>query len=462
VPKGDAWGAFRAIGNKLRVVWSNGLAEQAGQLTPLWLDPAVNAVSDLTPPPVVVVPPPPPPPPPVGKVSIGRWTPITGEAPLTVAVVATWFGDVAKIQWLRAKEGDKAWTLDSEPRDPRVDPDHHMTFGAGRYVVGVRGLAADGTVLDETSRSRVVEVVNAAPPPPPPPQDLPLKAVERNWISPNINSDLPEALQADLSNVDVFGLPVQWFLEDERYTKLDLTSLRRQGVNLAIEMGSIKPLDYHADKAQSDLERVAERVKAKGHQVSFLVMDEPLTATSLAYDAQGKLISLDKPIQPLEESAFAIAKFVQKARETMPGVKVIWAEAFPNIALETMRQCLMLLDSWGCRLDGWHLDIDWKRAKKEGVNPFDAIRLAKQYADDYKAQLGVYLTGYPHATDAEYYSEVVAMAKDLHAEAAYCIDHVLVESWAVRTGTNVQDLPANLGPSGLIALFNYIRTEIFS
>jgi hypothetical protein len=303
------------------------------------------------------------------------------------------------------------------------------------------------------------------PKPVPPPAETfpPLKTTQRYWLHPNIDSDVPGAVMTtDLQGVDVFGLYGQWILDDARWNQIPtLKHLRAQGINLGLEWGVLKPGDYHGEAAQAKLPIGAERVLSKGHVVGYLTMDEPLTGTYQTYDANGKLIQLDAPLIPLEEAAFAIAKFVEKAREAMPGVKVCWAEAWPQIELETMRKCLLILDSWGCRLDGWHLDVDWHRAKKEGLNPFDMIRLAKVYADDYKAPLGVYLVGYPHTLDEDYYNEVVVMAEDLHAEAVWCVDHVLIQSWTARTGTDKQDLPANTGEYGLFNLFQHVKAEIF-
>jgi hypothetical protein len=293
------------------------------------------------------------------------------------------------------------------------------------------------------------------------PHMTPIKSNERYWLHPNIDSDVVAACHADVSAVDVFGLYGQWILEDARYDKLDsLADIRKQGVNLSVEMGCVKPGDYHGEKAQSLVATVAERVAAKGHQVSWIVMDEPLTGIRQKYDENGKLVECP-PVQPLEEVAFAIAKFVQKIREEIPNVKVAWAEAWPNIDLEEMRKCLMILDSWGSRLDGWHLDVDWKRATKEKSNAYSMIRAAKQYADDYRVQLGVYLVGYPHTTDKEYYDEVVGIAEQLHTEASFCVDHVLVQSWATRGETGPQNLPENLTADGLFPLFKHVQENIF-
>jgi hypothetical protein len=289
------------------------------------------------------------------------------------------------------------------------------------------------------------------PPKPPMPTPVPplppLKTSERYWLHPNIDSDVPAAIHGDLATVDVFGLYVQWILEDARYGQVDtLSGIRQQGVNLGIEMGSIKPGDWHAENAIRDLPTVAQRVLAKGHRVCYLTMDEPLTAAK------------QRPEQPFDESVFAVVKFVEAARAAMPGVKVVWAEACPEIDLETQRKFLMGLDSWGCHLDGWHIDMDWHRA---GTDAYDIIRTAKQYADDYKVPLGVYLVGYSHLTDDAYFSEVIVMATDLCSEASWCIDHVLVQAWAARTGTEKQDLPANFGEDGLFDLFGHVQEDIF-
>jgi hypothetical protein len=288
----------------------------------------------------------------------------------------------------------------------------------------------------------------------------PISTAERQWFGSNINSvDFLDVADADLSGIDVVSIYVQWILEDERYQKLlesgFLSKLRAKGIPLAIEMGSLKPGDYHGENAQANLPIIAQRVVAGGHKVCHLVMDEPLTGVRLAYDANGNLITVP-PVQPLEESAFAIAKFVEKAREAMPGVNVGWAEAWPNVDLEEMRKCLMILDSWGCHLDGWHLDIDWKRAANEHKDANGTIAHAKHYADQYRTPLGVYFAGYPTNTDQEFQQGVLDIANGALPSRPY-IDHVLVQSWAVRKDTNKQDIPANLPEFGLLETQRKVR-----
>lgn len=293
------------------------------------------------------------------------------------------------------------------------------------------------------------------PEPPKPPKPLPppvetfppLKTSSRYWLHPNIDSaDLVAALHAPMTTVDIFGLYVQWVLEDERWAKIDtLKDIRRQGVNLCIEMSCIMEGDPHGEKAKTDLPVISQRILGKGHRVCYLALDEPI------YKAQRFF-----PGMPLEEAIFAIAKFVEEARHVMPGVRVGLIEPWPAVDLETQRKVLMGLDSWGCQLDFWHLDCD-----HHAQSPHATIQKAKQYADDYKLPLGVKFAGYPHQTDQEYVDDVVAYADEVHANEAWAVDNICIQSWATRGEGGPQDIPANLTPWGLFDLFLHVQSDIF-
>lgn len=465
VPTGDAWPAFRALDRyTLCCVWSNGLAEQAGQLTARRFDLRVDPLVAIGRPAAPIPPPVPPPPPPSGTVAIGSWGPATGQAPLTVAAAATWTGDVARIQWLRAREGDPTWVLDSVPRDPRVDPDHHMTFGAGRYVIGVRGLAADGTMLDQTGRSRVVEVTDV----PPTPIPNPPFHVDRFWFGPNIGSPIlalfehPEQWETARASMGAFCLVIQHLLSigpigattyDALLAIDAFRTLRAWGVAFALEAGAIKPEDWHGEQNQQGLRTAVERLTAAGGELSYLTMDEPLTSAK------------QKPGgQPLEETADAVAAYIALGESF--GAKVGWAEAWPEIDLDTMRRFLILLDERGRLPHYWHLDIDSRRAagNRQSVETF--LRDAHTIASDYAMPVGVYLAGYPALTDDVYCAQTLQWAQEVRTLQPR-LARVLVQSWAERardTEHGPQDLPRNLpdsDPNTLTALFASI-VRLFS
>jgi len=283
-----------------------------------------------------------------------------------------------------------------------------------------------------------------------------LRTAERYWFGSNI--DAKDILQSETADCDVYNLYVQWIVEDHRYELLKanglLKRLRALGTPLCLEMGSVKPGDYHAEAAIASLPTIHERVLALGHRISYIKQDEPITATYQAYDANGNLIHRDQPIQPLEETSFAMCKFKEAAQNVISGVVVGWIEAWPHNDLETIRRCWMQQDSWGNPARFLHLDVDWHA----GSNWSATIALAKKYADDYKAPLGVYFAGYPHATDHEYQQDVLTLAHNClqnHSD----IDHICVQSWATRGEHGPQDIPNNVGQYGLIETLAMVKEE---
>ena len=108
----------------------------------------------------------------------------------------------------------------------------------------------------------------------------------------------------------------------------------------------------------------------------------------------------------------------------------------------------------------WHLDIDWHLAAKRSLSPAAFILAAAKSAAAYGIKLGVFLAGYSHVTDAEYRADVKQLATNLKAMNVP-LDHLCVESWAERSTTHAQDIPNNLGVTGLLASLADVH-QIFS
>ena len=292
------------------------------------------------------------------------------------------------------------------------------------------------------------------PTPEPPPVETfpPLKTTARYHLHPNIDSDVPGACKADLQTVDVFGLYVQWINEDARWDKIEtLKHIRAQGVNLGIELSCIMEGDPHGENSRSNFPKIAQRVLDKGHRVSWLMMDEPIYKAHVNF-----------PTMKIDEIAFAIAKWVEEAKKQFPGVKIALIEPWPSVDVEEMRQCLLVLDSWGCHLDALHLDIDRRRVHDQYHG---MIKQAKVYAKDYNLALGVKFAGYSFLTDSEYRADVQKFAMDVAANEFSAIDHVCVQSWAERAqepNHGPQDLPENFSQDGLFVTFGYIQEQIFT
>lgn len=444
-------------GGNVRVVWAS--QEDEGPDVQRYMD-----VDTAAPRAELAAPPPPPPPPVTGTVTIADdWGPRIGLAPLTVGMRAIWSDAIARIQWLRSKNG--VWQDDAEPRDPRVDSDHHITFmEPGHYAIGVRGLDAAGHTLDQTGDSRIV-LVNQEPSKP----EYPPMHPDQFWFGPTIASpDLkdmflrPDAWAKARERMGVFALVAQNILSIgpigpnsyEGLVEVDaLRKLREWGVALALEMGSIKEEDWHSENGFHNLDACAKRIEEVGGLLSYVSMDEPLTA------AQKK-----KPSpQSLEESADPVAQFIRLGESL--GAKVGWLEAWPQVPLEDLRKFLILLDERGALPRYLHVDCDTKWALRDfGRSALgNMFRELKIIANDYGLPIGVFLAGYSHPTDMEYVVDVKALASQVHTLYPD-VQHVCVQSWVPHVEGGLFDEPRNLPesePDTHTALFNYV-VELFS
>lgn len=486
LPKGDGWHTIRAIDTDvIRVAVSRGEGEQPGDIwirdydvvRDLMRDPWATRISEPgvlgnTWLPVSRVgittingePSPPPPPPEDPVLQPPRFTiseprfPVTGVAPLALrcyAMLEPGAGEPEWIEWQVSTQGRGGpWTVAA--RNFEDDPDHTFRVSvAGTFWIRARAGNAAGE--HETGLERRVTVtaqdVVVLPPPLPPLRD------PRIWLAPNIGSrdavqltDDPAVLarvgvvQLYVQMINSLGEPTDGPVGPNLYAAFVAAdwfrTLRAAGVALGIEMGSVKPSDLHAEANMGALHMAVTRVREAGGDVAYVSMDEPMT-----YGAA----------QPLEETADAVVAFMRAGADL--GVPVGWIEAWPNVLLEQQRKFLMLLDERGVVPTHWHFDIDWGHAEQLRLSISEMLHAARSFAYDYGMALGVIIAGYSHATDAEYAAEMLQKARVIKA-CGVPLDHILVQSWATRTG-GTQDLPPNFGDDGLLVTVARI-VEVFA
>lgn len=299
-------------------------------------------------------------------------------------------------------------------------------------------------------------------PPDPPDPDPPMLVTARFWCHPNIGSQDLLAIFDDpgrLAGIEMFGLYVQQILTDESTPQLGpnvypalvahdvFRKLVAAGVGLRIELGSVKPGDCYAQGAIDGMRRALQRVTDAGGVVSTITMDEPLTSNQNACH------------NDMAVCADAVADFIHAAHATDPAVAVGWIEAWPEVTASDHSAFLGMLAERNALPSYWHLDIDWNRAEHERRDPATFIRYAGSLCDQYGITLGVLVnsTVDPIATDADHHANLLALSPRLY-DAIPHPAHLLVQSWATRTG-GTQNIPDNLGPVGLLSTFAQVRNQ---
>lgn len=302
------------------------------------------------------------------------------------------------------------------------------------------------------------------PPPPPPPKPVPPPAPKpkpepvpvppplppiihrsRYWLGPNISSNIP-MLRGKLAEVDVLTLYIQHILNigpigENTFEKLLFEGILRPRAPyaLAIECGSVKEGDWHAEGTQRGMLEALDKLADYQIKVDYLTLDEPLVSAK------------KNPGQPFQETVDAIAASIEKARWEAAG-KVGLAEAYPEVPMNVIRLLLKGLDERGINLDYLRLDVDWRRMKKEGASLGAALADMATFALDYGLKTGIYLAGYPTTSEDAYEDDVLEQALTIKQYGAQ-LDHIVVQSWATSNGLT-QDMPS---VERLLTIYNKVK-----
>jgi hypothetical protein len=413
----DAWPTFRALdANTLMCVWSNSIAEQAGQLTPRRFDLRTDPLVDL----VWLDPAPIPKPP---KIAVSSYDAL-----------------------LKAGE---PWHLE------------FTNNGDGTRVIVTKDVrdrlwieADNAAGHDRTGTVRQLTIEGHDPEPEPEPEPPPM--LRRYWFQPNIGSkDLLDLFDdpSHLLGLDVVVLYAQHVLTDVATPQLGpntwpnfvahdaVRKLKDAGRPLVIEMGSVKDGDCQALANIAGMQEILQRVHDAGGQVAAFSADEPITNSRACH-------------QSLAQTAEGHATWTHAVRALGP-IEVGWLEAWPAASLDEQRLFLQELKAHDALPDYWHLDINWHDAEHQHKNPAAFIDAAKVLAAQYGITLGIFVnsTVDPIPTDLQHHQNVTALAQKIYGIVPD-IAHVSVAAWATRDGTTAtQNVPNNLGAVGLLQTF---------
>jgi len=413
----NAWPAFRALDySTLICVWSNSLAEQAGQLTPRRFDLRTDPLVDI-----VQIPVPPNPPQP--------------DPPRVPQVVVE--------SWDALMKAGTPWKLDTTIKT-NVDVNVVVTKDESDRL-RVRAVNVAGS--DQTGAIRQLTVVGPTPKP------LPPRIMERYTVSMAIASadfvqtfdHLPTGccINIPIQNVIYEGAnqgpnTSQALIAGDVYRKA-----KEHGNPLVIEMGSVKPGDCQCVNALQNMEWAINVVREHGGEVACITQDEPLTA-----NADGCHMST-------QAVADYVAEFTHKTREL--GVPVGLIEAWPHVPFDTVKEFLGYLQIRDALPVHWRADIYWDNTTDAKASKF--IHDARQLAESLGITFGVYVnsTKDPIATDVEHRANLKTLAQRIY-KIVPDVAHVVVAAWAFRTTGGLQDVPSNLTPDGLLASYGDVKT----
>lgn len=275
-------------------------------------------------------------------------------------------------------------------------------------------------------------------------------ARDRFWLGPCIGSaDMTQMFDdpAALSNVYAHAMVTENILNlgtdigpntfEALQANHAFQKLKQAGVKQAIEGGP----------NLGDLEAV-DKIRGVKGDVAFFSVSEPLADLYL-HPAPGKT---------LDTVVAKVVEFTHAAEAK--GLAVGWLEGWPSVKVEQYRPYLEKLKAQGVRPAYLHLDIDRRHAQQLGLSMFAAIKTLHAIVDEYGVPFGVLLWGYDNKDEVSYKEDVKKFAADAYA-ALPSMQHVCVQSWAIRTTNHKRELPNNLGTDGLLETFDVV-SALFS
>jgi len=117
--------------------------------------------------------------------------------------------------------------------------------------------------------------------------------------------------------------------------------------------------------------------------------------------------------------------------------------------------------------DSFCPDVDWKAAKDQKKDVKAFLLKIQQVCAQYGVNFGVFVNWQPTSTvfypttDLQHKQNLIAIANTIHGFTGVVPQHISIASWANRgSSTGPQDIPNNLGASGLIQTYQDVE-QIF-
>jgi len=219
------------------------------------------------------------------------------------------------------------------------------------------------------------------------------------------------------------------FLNDQEL-KTTLENLKKWGIKLALEGGSVKSWGCNGDMPAEIALAVIDRIEKLGGKVDYITMDEPLIS------GLHQPNSSDYPpgcALTIEQTTQATANYIKKIRAKYPHIAISDIEPWPSINRQEIIYFLDLLaKETGGYLPYFTLDVNYALAK---VNKKDFSQIAKIAADvrarGMKFEIIIWESGYnypsPLDSDKAFYQNSMGFAREVHSLIYF--DRVSLQSW---------------------------------
>lgn len=210
--------------------------------------------------------------------------------------------------------------------------------------------------------------------------------------------------------------------------------LRSWGIDIAIEVGSVKEYDCNAEHTPRTTLQWISNVKAAGYFVRFLAMDEPI--------ASG-LDACKRTLNQIAKSTAAYVRAVRSANLTSDSdsaLEIGDIEAYPATSIASIKQWILLLKDYGYKPAFFHLDVNIHYLDKNPqIDAAAAIADLKLFFRDERIPFGIIIwSGYdPLNADQKYYNLAIRWAEKIHSWIGHP-DQLVIQSWVTRSSQHCE------------------------
>jgi hypothetical protein len=261
----------------------------------------------------------------------------------------------------------------------------------------------------------------------------------------------PELWERARSQINVFKFAPHQVAEirnSKTNTYDDLVSvdafrkLKQWGIDIAIEVGSVKEYDCNAERTPAETLQWVANVRDAGSFVRFLAMDEPIAS------------GLKSCGRTLDEIAKSTATYVRTVRsgdsniDNRPPLEVGDIEAYPSTSVADIKRWISLLKAYGYKPAFFHLDVNIHYLDKNPrIDAAATISDLKQYFSEERIPFGIIIwSGYdPENSDQEYYNFALRWANKVHFWIG-SLDQIVIQSWVTRSSLNCESIDGSCNP----------------
>jgi len=207
-------------------------------------------------------------------------------------------------------------------------------------------------------------------------------------------------------------------------------SLRKWGIDLALEAPAIKKWDCSGSKALEWTLQLIAKTKRAGGEFKYVALDEPLAA------------ALHDCGYTMDRAADLVASYIKAMRSSDHSLVVGDVMAYPHFAAPEIMAWERMLVARGAKPSFVHLDVDWNSLRvNKRIDSAADFQVLMRFAHTEGFPLGIiFWPGInPISSSESYFQYTLDWVKLVH-DAIGAPDQAIFESWVTRSSRTCSDL----------------------